>query len=143
MQQARIAVAFVLLAAAATSRADSPRMEDVVRAPADYAGKKLRFAWATLSGRITPYDAGGVRKYYLTVLGRSSTFEIGFFLAPPPLADKLVRVMNPRRNYRVNLRCKVQTISINGFEQWRAIVSRVSFLDEDGDVIRTVKAGKK
>jgi hypothetical protein len=141
--KANLTASFLLLVTVSAGLAEAPAMEDVVRSPADYAGRKLKFPGVTLSGNLTAYDPGGVRKYYLTVMSRNRRFEIGFFLAPPRLADKLTRVMNPRRNYWVNLTCKVRTISINGFEQWHGIVSRVDFLDDDGDVYRTVKVGKK
>jgi hypothetical protein len=69
--------------------------------------------------------------------------EAGFFLAPPPLADKLYETMNPRQNYTVNLTCKVAEISINSVPQWHGIVTAVAFIDGDGRVIETVKLTKK
>src|SRR5438105_1309909 len=79
--------------------AQAPRMEEVVRSPADYEGQTLQFTGATLSGSIAKYDVGGVRKYYLTVSSRGRSLEAGFFLAPPRLADRLYDRMSRNRNY--------------------------------------------
>lgn len=126
-----------------TVHADGPAMEDVVRSPQDYAGMSIEFPAAKLSGNITKYDVGGVRKYYLTVGSRTRTFEVGFFLAPPVLADKLAAKLNPETNYRVNLVCRIERIVINGVPQWHGIVTRVDFLNGDGRVVDTVKLGEK
>jgi hypothetical protein len=128
---------------ASVTYADGPGIEDVVRAPRDYAGSTVQFAGVNLSGTITNYDVGGVRKYYLTVGNRARNFDVGFFLAPPGLADKLRDKMNRGTNYRVNFTCKVERIVINGVSQWHGIVSRVDFLDGNGRVKSTVKEGKK
>jgi hypothetical protein len=119
--------------------AGEPVMEDVVRSPQDYAGQALRFTRVTLSGKITKYDVAGVRKYYLTLGSRGKTFEAGFFLAPPALADTLADKMDPETNYRVNLSCRVEQVFINRFPQWHGIVTRVDFLDADGRIVDTVK----
>lgn len=117
-------------------------MEQVIRSPADYAGKVLTFPGATLSGNITTYDVAGVRKYYLVVNSRRGALEAGFFLAPPALADKLFIRTDRRESYRVNLTCKVERLVINEVPQWHGIVGRVDFLDGDGMVTDTVKIGK-
>jgi hypothetical protein len=122
--------------------AGGPTMEQVVWAPQNYAGATIEFSEVTLSGKITPYDLGGVRKYYLTLGSRGRTFEVGFFLAPPALADKLAAGMNPQTNYWVNLVCRIEKISINGVPQWHGIVTRVDFLDEEGEVTETVSVGR-
>jgi hypothetical protein len=123
--------------------AQGPAMEEVVRSPQDYAGRTVEFEGVKLSGAITKYDVAGVRKYYLTLTSRAKTFEVGFFLAPPALADKLAAVMNPETKYWVTLTCRVERIVINGTEQWHGIVTRIDFLDEDGFVVDTVREGKK
>lgn len=133
-------ISFIVLSLLA---ADTARMEDVVRSPQDYAGKSLDFPGATLSGNITRYDAAGVRKYYLNVSSRDRTFEPGFFLAPPDLADKLAGRMDPMKNYGVTLRCKVERIVINDVPQWHGIVTRVEFVGPDGKVTDTLSQGKK
>ena len=51
--------------------------------------------------------------------------------------------MNSRENYSVNLTCKIEKITPNGFDQWQAVVSRVVFLDGDGKATSTVEADKK
>jgi hypothetical protein len=114
-------------------------MRQVVRAPADYAGRTLTFTGATLSGQITPYEVGYVRKYYLTVESRGGALVGGFFMAPPSLADKLAARMDRRQNYAVNLTCRVSRIVINDVPQWHGIVTRVDFLDGDGRVADTVR----
>jgi hypothetical protein len=114
-------------------------MQQVILAPADYAGQRLTFPGATLSGSITRYDIGYVRKFYLTVASRRGALEAGFFLAPPALADKLYDRMNPQSNYAVNLTCRVERIVINDVPQWHGIVTRVDFLGPDGSVTDTVK----
>jgi hypothetical protein len=133
----------ILILWALDCRAREPSIEDVVRNPADYAGKAVMYNGVTLSGAITPEEVSGVRKYYLTVQTPDRTYEAGFFLAPPGLADKLSDRMSPRKNYAVNISCKVEKISINGFEQWHGIVAAVAFLDSDGKVTETVKVDKK
>jgi hypothetical protein len=134
-----ILVVTVVLASAGQ---DGPRMEDVVAAPADFAGRTLTFGGVTLSGSILRYDLAGVRKYYLTVGSRNLTYEPGFFLAPPPLADKLYDRLSPRRNYAVNLTCRVERLVINDVPQWHGIVSRVDLLGDDGSVAETIRVGK-
>ncbi len=121
---------------------NQPRMEDVIASPANYAGQTLSFAGATLSGAIVKYDVAGVRKYYLTVSSAGKTLEVGFFLAPPDLGDKLMAKLDPRQNYAVNLTCQVKQIVINDVPQWHGVVSRVDFLDGNGQVVDTVKQGK-
>lgn len=134
----------VVFALASLGRAqDGPSMEDVIRSPADYAGKTIAFSGAALSGNVTKYDVGGVRKYYLQVDSRSNTFEAGFFLAPPGLADRLIEKMDPKKNYGVRLTCKIEQITINGVPQWHGIVSKVEFTDGDGNTIDTVEQPKK
>jgi hypothetical protein len=118
-------------------------MEQVAGSPADYAGQTLTFGWVTLSGNITVYDVGNVRKYYLIVASRRGALEAGFFLAPPALADKLAQRMDARRNYAVNLTCRIEQIVINEVPQWHGIVTQVSFLDSDGQVTDTVKLRSK
>lgn len=122
--------------------AAGPAMEDVVRSPEDYAGRTIAFAGVTLSGNITKYDLGGVRKYYLTLGSREKTYEVGFFMAPPGLADKLAATMNPETTYRVNIACRVEKIVINRVAQWHGIVTRVDFLNAEGRVVETVKEGR-
>jgi hypothetical protein len=117
-------------------------VDDVVRAPADYAGRALTAPGAGLSGKITPYDAGGARKYYLTVGTAGGRIQAGFFLAPPALADALAAAMDPATNYSVNLAYRVRQVSINGFDQWQGVVSKVEFLDDNGRVVRTVPEPK-
>jgi hypothetical protein len=68
-------------------RAAGPTMETVIADPATYAGKSLTFSNATLAGKVTTYDVGDVRKYYLLVQSAGKRLEPGFFLAPPALAD--------------------------------------------------------
>ena len=136
-----LAVILVLAGPVAVAQA-GPTMEQVVWAPQNYAGATIEFPEATLSGRITTYDVGGVRKYYLTLGSRGRTFEVGFFLAPPALADKLAAGMNPQGNYWVNLTCRIDKISINGTPQWHGIVTRVDFLDDEGEVVESVSAGR-
>jgi hypothetical protein len=144
MQRALLACVPLLALLAGSARAGwFPTMEQVARSPADYAGMTLTFGGATLSGKITVYEVGYVRKYYLTVGSRAGTLEAGFFLAPPSLADKLAGLMNPRQNYAVNLTCRVQRIVINEVPQWHGIVTRVDFLDGDGQVTDTVKLTAK
>lgn len=134
----------VLIASACCARGQyGPSMEDVVRTPADYAGKTLTFRGAALSGNVTKYDAGGVRKYYLQVDSKGRTFEAGFFLAPPGLADRLMDKMDPKKNYGVNLTCKVEQITLNGVPQWHGIVDKVEFIDADGKVTETIGRPKK
>jgi hypothetical protein len=143
MNQLALALVFVLaMTNPGGTVSDQPRMEDVVASPADYAGQDLQFTGATLSGALVKYDVGGVRKYYLTVSSAGKDLEIGFFLAPPELADKLTAKLNPRRNYAVNLTCKVAKIVINDVPQWHAIVSRVDFVDGNGQVVDTLQQGK-
>jgi hypothetical protein len=117
---------------------DPPTVEQVVRAPADFAGQKLVAAQALLSGTITTYDLGEVRKYYLTVGTARGRLQAGFFLAPPALADSLSVAMEARRNYSVNIIYKVQTVRINDFDQWHGVVTKVEFLDDDGRVVRVL-----
>ena len=117
-------------------------MDQVVARPADYGGRTLNFKGATLSGSITSYEVNYVRKYYLLVQGSDRKIEIGFFMAPPGLADQLAAYMSRTRNYSVNLTCKVEQVSINTFAQWHGIVTRVDFVDGDGKVIKTIKQGK-
>src|SRR5262245_13757209 len=135
-------VALVVVAGLAGPAMAQPSMEDVVRAPGDYAGQKLQFNGVTLSGNVTKYDTGGVRKYYLTLQSRQRTFEVGFFLAPPGLADKLAQNLDPRTTYTVNLTCKVEQITLNCLPQWHGIVSQIDLLDGNGNVTQTIKAGK-
>jgi hypothetical protein len=118
-------------------------MEQVIGSPADYAGMNVTFSGVTLSGSVMAYDVGDVRKYYLTLGSRRGSLEAGFFLAPPALADKLGARMDPRRNYAVNLTCRVRQITINEVAQWHGIVTRVDFLDADGQVTDTVKLRAK
>jgi hypothetical protein len=132
-------VPLLALVAGLARASDPPTMEQVAASPADYAGLTLTFPGATLSGTITVYDVGNVRKYYLTVGSRRGTLEAGFFLAPPALADKLSRRMDRRYNYAVNLTCRVEQIAINEVPQWHGIVTRVDFLGDDGQVTDTVK----
>jgi hypothetical protein len=140
MRKALLACVPLVALFAGLSRASGPpTMEQVVGSPADYAGMNLTFAGVTLSGNITAYDAGNVRKYYLILGSRRGSLEAGFFLAPPALADKLAQRMDARRNYAVNLTCRVQQIVINEVGQWHGIVTRVDFLDGDGQVTDTVK----
>jgi hypothetical protein len=122
---------------------DTPQMEKVVASPADYAGKTLTFSGAKLSGSITKYDIGNVRKYYLIVSSASRDLEAGFFLAPPALADKLSAKMDPQKSYSVKITCKVEKIVINDVPQWHGIVTQVDFVDGDGKVTDTVKLDKK
>jgi hypothetical protein len=122
--------------------ADGPTMDQVVATPASYGGRTLTFTGATLSGSITTYEVSYVRKYYLNVQSKDSKLEIGFFMTPPGLADKLADYMNRSRNYSVNLTCKVERISINTFAQWHGIVTQVDFVDGDGKVVKTIKQGK-
>jgi hypothetical protein len=122
--------------------ADGPTMDQVVAKPASYEGRTLAFTGATLSGSITTYEVNYIRKYYLEVQGKDNKFEVGFFLAPPGLADKLADYMNRSRNYSVNLTCKVERIRINTFAQWHGIVTRVDFVDSDGKVVKTLKQEK-
>jgi hypothetical protein len=136
-------VPLLALAAGLAQAGAAPTMEEVIRAPADYAGQRLTFDGATLSGKITNYDVGNVRKYYLIVGSRRGALEAGFFLAPPSLADKLASRMDPERNYPVRLTCAVERIVINQVPQWHGIVTRVDFLDADGGVTDTVKIGGK
>ena len=135
-------VALLVLIGLAGPAAAQPAMEDVIRAPGDYAGQKLQFNGVTLSGNVTKYDISGVRKYYLTLQSRQRTFEVGFFLAPPGLADKLTQKLDPRTNYAVNLTCKVEQITLNCLPQWHGIVSRIDLLDGNGNVVETIKDGK-
>jgi hypothetical protein len=132
----------VLFVCPALGRCQGPTIEDVVASPADYAGQRVVFPGVTLSGSIYRYDIAGVRKYYLTVGTRNRVYEAGFFLTPPALADKLYDMMNPRLNYNVTLSCRVEQITINTVAQWHGIVTAVSFLDGDGEVIKTVRLGK-
>lgn len=122
--------------------AQGPSMEEVVRSPENFAGKTLEFQGASLSGALTRYDAAGVRKYYLNVRSRDKVFEVGFFLAPPALADRLAEKLDPRRNYGVNLTCRIERITINNVPQWHGIVTRVDLLGDDGRVTETIKEGK-
>jgi hypothetical protein len=126
----------------AIGRCQGPSIEDVVANPADYAGQKVVFPGVLLSGSIYRYDVAGVRKYYLTAGTPDRVYEAGFFLAPPALADKLYDTMNPRLNYNVTLTCRVERITINTVAQWHGIVTAVSFIDSDGQVLKTVKVGK-
>ncbi len=126
-----------------TARADSPDMADVVRSPQDYAGQTIEFFAVKLSGNITKYDVGGIRKYYLTLTSQAKTFEVGFFLAPPNLADKLMGTMDPETNYRVNIVCRVDKIVLNGVPQWHGFVTRVDFLNDNGRVVKTVREGRR
>jgi hypothetical protein len=135
--------AFAMPCLVGTTYADPPAMEDVVRFPQDYAGTTVEFAGVKLSGNITKYDVGGIRKYYLTLGSRAMTFEAGFFLAPPGLADKLGEKVNPDLNYRVNIVCRIEKIVINRVPQWHGIVTRVDFLDANGRVADTVKGGNE
>jgi hypothetical protein len=139
----RKSLLFLLFLLTPVARADDPTMETVIAAPADYAGQTLKFNNAGLSGNVTKYDVGGVRKYYLLVGSPARRLEPGFFMAPPALADKLIDGLNPRMNYRVNLTCKVTRITINDVPQWHGIVSQVDLLDGDGNVTRTIKLDKK
>jgi hypothetical protein len=138
-----ILVVVALSGFAGVAYADSPAMEDVVRSPQDYAGQTVEFFAVKLSGNITKYDAGGIRKYYLTLTSLAKTFEVGFFLAPPGLADKLANTMDPETNYRVNIVCRVDKIVLNGVPQWHGFVTRVDFLDENGRVVKTVREGRR
>jgi hypothetical protein len=138
----RLISLLALLAVSTAQAQNAPSMEQVIRAPADYAGQVLTFPAATLSGSITTYDVAGIRKYYLVVNSRRGALEAGFFLAPPALADKLFIRMDRTADYRVNLTCKVERLVINEVPQWHGIVSRVDFLDGDGNVTDTVKIGK-
>jgi hypothetical protein len=131
------------LLAGLTRASDPPTMEQVASSPADYAGLSLTFPGATLSGTITAYDVGNVRKYYLTVASRRGALEAGFFLAPPAVADKLSQRMDRRRNYAVNLTCRIEQIVINEVPQWHGIVTRVDFLGADGQVTDTVQVRGK
>jgi hypothetical protein len=140
MIRSSIASLVVLVALTLPARAQVA-MENVILAPQDYAGQTLRFDGVALSGHLTVYDVSWTRKYYLTVRSADGNLEVGFFLAPPALADQLYNVMNARSNYTVNLTCRVQQIAINNFFQWHGIVTRVDLLDENGQVSRTVKLG--
>jgi hypothetical protein len=143
MKRTVMAVAgFVLFFSAGVTYADGPAMEEVVRNPADYAGQTVEFAGVRLSGTITKYDVAGIRKYYLTLTSRKKTYEVGFFLAPPGLADKLAGKMDPEAKYRVTIACRVEKLVLNGVPQWHGIVTRVDFLNEDGEVTDTVRVGK-
>jgi hypothetical protein len=124
-------------------RAAGPTMETVIADPATYAGKSLTFSNATLAGKVTTYDVGNVRKYYLLVQSAGKRLEPGFFLAPPALADKLAANLDARTNYSVNLTCKVERITINEVPQWHGIVTRVDLLDGEGNVTRTIKIDPK
>jgi hypothetical protein len=139
----RVMVGFVVFFSIKSAYADGPAMEDVVRSPQDYAGQKVEFSGVGLSGNITKYDVAGIRKYYLTLASRNKTFEVGFFLAPPILADKLAGKMNPEVRYRVNIACRVEKLVLNGVPQWHGIVTRVGFLNEEGQVTDTVRVGEK
>ena len=132
----------VCVLAAGRAAAEDSAMDQVVARPADYGGRTLNFKGATLSGSITSYEVNYVRKYYLLVQGSDRKIEIGFFMAPPGLADQLAAYMSRTRNYSVNLTCKVEQVSINTFAQWHGIVTRVDFVDGDGKVIKTIKQGK-
>jgi hypothetical protein len=133
----------ILALVVAPVAADGPAMENVVAAPQDYAGQTLVFNDAILSGAITKYDVAGVRKYYLSVESKNRVFEGGFFLAPPDVADALAPKMDPRKNYRVRLTCKIEKIVINSVPQWHGITTRVDFLSADEKVLDTVEQGKK
>ncbi len=138
-----VAVAcLALFVCPALGRCQGPTVEEVVASPADFAGQKVVFPGVTLSGSIYRYDVAGVRKYYLTVGTPERVYEAGFFLAPPALADKLYDMMNPRLNYNATLTCRVERITINSVAQWHGIVTAVSFIDGDGQVLKTVTAGK-
>jgi hypothetical protein len=141
--KATVPFASLVLVCSVACYADGASVEDVVRRPGDYAGKSVDFQGVTLSGTITKYDVSGIRKYYLTVQTADRVYEAGFFLAPPRLADRLYETLSPRKNYAVNLTCKVEKISVNGFEQWHGIVTAIAFLDGDGKVIETIKADAK
>jgi hypothetical protein len=136
------ALLIVCTLAVGRAAADGPTMPQVVASPADYGGKTLTFKGATLSGSITTYEVNYVRKYYLNVQSRGGKLELGFFMAPPGLADKLADYMSRSRNYTVNLTCKVERISINTFVQWHGIVTKVDFMDDGGKVVKTIKLGK-
>jgi hypothetical protein len=138
-----VLVAIVMFGPVGETYADSPAMEDVVRSPQDYAGSTVEFSGVKLSGNITKYDVGGIRKYYLTLTSRAKTFEVGFFLAPPGLADKLAGTMDPETSYRVNIACRVEKIVLNGVPQWHGFVTRVDFLDDNGRVVKTVREGRR
>jgi hypothetical protein len=138
----RLALLAPLLLAGAAPDDGPPAVEDVVRSPADYAGRALTAPGAGLSGKVTTYDVDGVRKYYLTVGTAGGRIQAGFFLAPPALADELAAAMDPGTNYPVNLAYRVQQVDINGFAQWHGVVTRVEFFDGDGRVVRTLPQPK-
>jgi hypothetical protein len=138
-----VGLAVILAATSVVHAQDGPSMEDVVAAPADYGGKTLTFRGVALSGNVTKYDVGNIRKYYLQVASKSRTFEAGFFLAPPAVADRLIEKMDAKKNYGVNLVCKIEQITINGVPQWHGIVGKVEFVDADGKVTDTVELPKK
>lgn len=143
MKTTAILSCLALLLDSSLSCGQAPTIENVVASPADYSGQSLTFSGATLSGDVLRYDLAGVRKYYLTVATAARTFEAGFFLAPPALADKLIETMNARLNYNVTLTFRVEQITINSVPQWHGIVTAVSFIGRDGKVIETLKAGRK
>lgn len=143
MGRAVVSIVVVIAVSSLACAQDGPSMEDVIRTPADYGGKTLTFRGAALSGNVTKYDVGSVRKYYLQVDSENRTFEAGFFLAPPGLADRLMDKMDPKKNYGVNLICKIEQITINGVPQWHGIVGKVQFTDADGKVTDTVELPKK
>lgn len=141
MRSLLVAAGVFLHLGLATRLPAGPSLAEVIASPQSFAGKALTFAPALLSGKITTYDVAGVRKYYLVVEGGQDRLEAGFFLAPPRLADRLATVMDAGKNYRVGLTCKVERITINEVPQWHGIVTRVSFLDDEGKVVRTVEDG--
>jgi hypothetical protein len=142
VKKALLALAAALFSPLAAPAQDAPTLRDVTVAPATYAGRTLTFPKLKLSGTITKFDFGGVRKYYLTVETAGKRVDAGFFLAPPDVADKLGDYVSPRSNYEVNLSCKIERITINGFPQWHGIVTKVEFLT-DGKVSKTIQQAKK
>jgi len=140
MKKALLAVGVLLLASPLAWGFDFPRVDAVVLNQNQAAGT-FTASSAVLSGTVTPYAAGGVGLNYLTAQV-DGKLQGGFFVVPPQMAGQLRDVMNPTRNYTVNLVYMVDRVNVNGFTPAQGVVTQINFLDGSGRVVASIAAGR-
>jgi len=140
MKKALLAVSVFLLVGPAAWAFEIPRFASAAPVPSRTAGA-FTTANAVLSGTITPYAAGGRGLNYLTV-SIDGKLQGGSFIVAPDVAAQLRGMMDPGRNYIVNLVYATERVNINGFTPAYGVVTQVNFIDPNGLVYASVKAGR-
>jgi hypothetical protein len=137
MKKATLVLSALLLIVTEAPAVQFPVVEQVVYNQNLAVGRSFIAPNALLSGTITPYAAAGRELSYLTVQ-IDGKLQGGFFIAPPEIAAVLSRTLNPNRNYAVNFVYSMRRVPINGFAPALGVITRIDFLDYNGQVIGTV-----